>query len=52
MSRGVHAFKETDLTRAVRAVKKGGLSIGRVEIEKSGKIVIVPNPAPTGESNG
>lgn len=36
------AFKQVDLTRALKAVKAGGLEVGSVEIEPfSGKIVIV-----------
>ncbi|WP_306768050.1 hypothetical protein [Bradyrhizobium sp. MOS002] len=30
------------MARAIRAAVKGGLVIDRVEIEKSGKIVVVP----------
>lgn len=34
-------FRQSDLVRAVRGAMAGGLSIARVEIETSGKIVLV-----------
>jgi hypothetical protein len=36
------AFKKTDVTRATRAVLAAGLDVERVEIDKSGRIVVVP----------
>jgi hypothetical protein len=36
------AFKRTDVTRAARAVLDAGLGVARVEIEKDGRIVVVP----------
>ena len=33
-------FRQSDLTRALRGVEKGGMRVERVEIEASGKIVI------------
>jgi Spy/CpxP family protein refolding chaperone len=41
MSRGQQTFKQSDLTKAIRAAIKAGMTVGRVEIDKSGKIVIV-----------
>jgi hypothetical protein len=38
-------FRQQDITRAVRAVAAAGVHIGRVEIDKSGKIVIVTGGA-------
>jgi len=35
-------FKKTDVTRAAKAVRAAGIEIARVEIEKDGKIIIVP----------
>lgn len=48
---GRAAFKQVDLTRAVRAMRAGGLDIARVEIDPaSGKIVIVSgSPATAAE---
>ena len=41
MARTPAAFRQADVTRAVRAVAAAGVDIGRVEIDKLGKIVIV-----------
>ena len=41
MSRGVQAFKQTDVSKAIRASRNAGLVVDRVEIDKGGKIVIV-----------
>jgi hypothetical protein len=43
MSRGQQTFKQSDVIKAVKAVVKAGIAIGRVEIDTDGKkIVIVP----------
>ena len=39
MARGRLAFKQTDLTRALRAVSATGQPVQRVEIDREGKIV-------------
>jgi hypothetical protein len=41
MSTNAHLFKGTDLTRAVKAVMAAGLRIIRIEVDKTGKIVVV-----------
>jgi hypothetical protein len=41
MSRGPCAFKQRDVTKAVKAVAAAGIQITRVEVEKNGKIVII-----------
>lgn len=51
MSKGAHAFKETDVARAIRAAQKTGLSVGRLKI-KPGEIVIETGPPTTPEGNG
>lgn len=44
MSRGSQAYRERDLTKALRAVQKAGVEVARIEIE-NGKITIVPGKA-------
>jgi hypothetical protein len=41
MSRGQQTFRQSDLTKALRATAKAGIAIARVEIDKTGKIVVV-----------
>ena len=41
MSRGQQTFKQSDVTKALKATVKAGIAVGRVEINKDGKIVIV-----------
>ena len=41
MSRGPHSFKQTDVTRVVKAVRAAGVEVARVEADiKQGKVVI------------
>jgi hypothetical protein len=53
MARTPSTFRQQDVTRAVKAVSAAGVGIARVEIDKSGKIVIVTisavNVAPEGD---
>jgi DNA-binding MarR family transcriptional regulator len=54
MSRGQQTFKQNDLTKALKAMVKAGI-VGRVEIDKDGRIVIVParpEDAANGEKRG
>jgi len=41
MARTPSTFRQADLTKAVRAVRAAGVHIARVEIDKTGKIVII-----------
>ena len=41
MSRGPQKFKQSDLTKAIKATIKAGIAVCRVEIDKNGKIAIV-----------
>jgi hypothetical protein len=53
MSRRPCAFRETDVKRAVRAVRAAGIEIARVEIGKDGSIVVVPGkPTKARDANG
>ena len=49
MTRAPSTFRQQDVTRAVRAVAAAGVHIARVEIDKTGKIVIITADA-TGRS--
>ncbi len=40
--RGPNAFKQHDVTRAIRAVEAAGLDVARIEVDKGGKIVVIP----------
>jgi imidazolonepropionase-like amidohydrolase len=41
MSRAAQAFKQTDVTKAIRAAKNAGMEVGRFEIGRDGKIVVI-----------
>lgn len=41
MSRGVQAFRQADVAKAIKATVSAGLSVQRVEIDRDGKIVVV-----------
>jgi hypothetical protein len=42
MARGPATFRQRDLMAAVKAMRMAGFEIARVEVDKSGKIVVVP----------
>jgi hypothetical protein len=55
MSRRQHTFKQCDVTKAIKATVKSGIAVGRVEIDKDGKITTVParlEDAANGEKPG
>jgi len=41
MSRAPSNFRQQDVSRAIKAAKIAGLDVIRVEVDKSGKIVVV-----------
>jgi hypothetical protein len=51
MARGRLGFKQTDLTRALRAASAAGQAVQRFEIDREGKIVVfVGKPEARGEA--
>jgi len=42
MARAKPAFRQRDVTRALKAALKAGLKVDRLEIDGDGKIVVVP----------
>jgi hypothetical protein len=45
MPRSSCTFKQTDVTRALRAAARAGIEVDRCEISKDGRIVIVARSA-------
>lgn len=41
MARGNCTFRQSDVTKAVKAVVAAGLEVARVEVDKDGRIVVV-----------
>ncbi len=41
MSRGPHAFRQSDVVRAIKAAEAAGKNVARVEIDREGKIVVI-----------
>lgn len=44
MSRGPSTFRQTDVTRAIKAAKAAGVDVSRIEIGPNGRIVITAGP--------
>jgi len=42
MSKSQSTFRKTDLRRAFEGAKMAGVKLARVEIDKAGKIILVP----------
>jgi hypothetical protein len=49
MSRRVQAFKQTDVTKAIRAAQKAGLIVERFEIGGAGIIMVLAGAADRAE---
>jgi len=45
MPRSPSTFRQTDLTRAIKAARNAGVGVTRAEIAKDGKIVIIISKA-------
>jgi hypothetical protein len=41
MPRSPSTFRQTDLTRAIKAARNAGVGVARAEIAKDGKIIII-----------
>jgi hypothetical protein len=52
MSRARQTFKQTDVTKAVKAVVAAGLTVGRVEIAPDGRIVVIAGKPGEGQNSG
>ena len=52
MSRSQQTFKQCDVTKALKATVKAGIAVERIEIEKTGTIVIVTKQPYDTESCG
>jgi hypothetical protein len=46
MTRAPATFRQSDITKAIRAARKAGVENVRVEITKDGKLVIITTPEP------
>jgi hypothetical protein len=55
MSRGPTTFRQRDVAAAIKAARAAGLTVERVEVDKSGKIVVItssmPPPVPDNEAH-
>ena len=49
MPRTACTFKQSDVTKALRAARDAGLSLARVEIGRDGKIIMVPGKPEAGD---
>jgi hypothetical protein len=52
LSRRPCIFRQTDLTRAVKAALAAGIEIQRIEIDRDGKIVVVAGKLPESPGEG
>ena len=52
MSRGPTTFRQRDVTAAIKAAKAAGLEIVRIEVDKTGRIVVVTRKEPVATADG
>jgi hypothetical protein len=43
MSKAKSTFRKTDFKRAILAAESAGMKVGRVEVDTSGKITLIPD---------
>jgi len=43
MSKAKTTFRKSDVKRAILAAESAGMKVGRVEVDTSGKITLIPN---------
>jgi hypothetical protein len=41
MARGPSTFRQSDITKAVKAVVAAGVEVARVEVDREGRIIVV-----------
>ncbi len=49
MARGNSTFKQKDVTRVLRAAQAAGIEVQRIEVDKTGKIVVVTGKSENGD---
>jgi hypothetical protein len=45
MSRAPFRFKQSDVTRAIRAATAAGVEIARIDVDRDGRISVIPKGA-------
>jgi hypothetical protein len=50
MARGHLTFRQSDVTRALRAAGKAGITVNRVEIDRDGKIIMLTGKSTEAEA--
>jgi hypothetical protein len=50
MSRGVQAFRQGDITKAIKGAEKAGFKVQRAEVRRDGSIILDFNGAPVAMS--
>ena len=51
MSRGIHKFKQGDVTKAIKGAVNAGLSVKRIEIQEGKIIVFAGRPDDRAQAN-
>jgi hypothetical protein len=51
LTRAASNFRQTDVTRALRATAAAGIAVRRIEIDRDGKIVIVTTQQTSNENS-